>query len=70
MYISKTLQEENVHSNCLMGFNILDKLEGWTQEKKNPYGDLDFLNFVRKSIGSSVGKKFCKFLPWASCEVK
>ena len=49
MYISKTLQEENVHSNCLMGgFNILDKLESWTQEKKIPYGDLDFLNFVCK----------------------
>ena len=43
MYISKTLQEENVHSNCLYGFNILNKLEGWTHEKKFLMGIWIFL---------------------------
>ena len=33
MYIPKTLHEENVDNNCLMGLIIL-KLEGCPQEKK------------------------------------
>ena len=41
MYIPKTLQEENVHSNCLMGliFSTSWKVD---PKKKIPYGDLDF----------------------------
>ena len=58
MYMPKTLHEGNVHNNCLM---ILNKLEGCTQEKKIPYGDLDFWNFVPKSIGSSVSENFANF---------
>ena len=52
------------------GFNILNKLEGWPQEKKNPYGDLDFLNFVPKSIGSSVSENFAKFLVFSENRLK
>ena len=40
---------------------MLDKLESWTQEKIFPYGDLDFWNFVPKSIGSSVSENFANF---------
>ena len=40
---------------------ILDKLEGWTQEKQIRYRDLDFLNFEPKSIGSSVSDFSAKF---------
>ena len=43
------------------GFNILNKLEGCTHEKKIPYGDLDFWNFVCKSIGFSVSDFSAKF---------
>ena len=42
---------------------MLDKLESWTQEKNFPYGDLDFWNFVPKSIGSSVSENFANFYP-------
>ena len=51
--------KKNVQANFLM--NIQDKLEGCTHEKKIPYGDLDFLNFVCKSIGSSVSEHFANF---------
>ena len=60
MYIPKMIHEENVHSNYLMG------LICWTSwrvapKKKNSYGDLDFCNFVPKSIGSSVCENFANF---------
>ena len=61
MYISK--QEENVHSNCLMGLIFLTSWRVGPKKKKIPYGDLDFWNFVPKSIGSSVGKNFANFYP-------
>ena len=35
------------------GFNILDNLDDYAPENQNPSGDLDFLSFVYKSIGSS-----------------
>ena len=58
MYIPKTVQEENVHSNCLIGLIFSTSWRVAPTKKKIPYGDLDFLNFVCKSIGSSVGKNF------------
>ena len=54
MYIPITKTEEKCVGQLSYGFNILDKLEGWTQEKKIPFGDLAFLNFEPKSIGFSV----------------
>ena len=44
--ITKT--EEKCAGQLCYGFNIQDKLEGCTHEKKIPYGDLDFWNFVYK----------------------
>ena len=54
MYIPKTLQEENVHSNYLMA------LICWTSRrvpprKKNSIRGSGFFEFCMKSIGSSVG---------------
>ena len=54
MYIPIIKNVEKCAGQLSYGFNIQDKLEGYTQGKKIPYGDLDFLNFVYKSIGSSV----------------
>ena len=45
------------------GFNILNKLGVALTKKKNPYEDLDFWNFVPKSIGSSVSENFANFYP-------
>ena len=42
MYIPITKTEEKCVGQLSYGFNILDKLEGCTHEKKIPYGDLDF----------------------------
>ena len=61
MYIPITKTEEKCAGQLSYGFNIQDKLEGCTHEKKIPYGDLDFWNFVPKSIGSSVGNFSAKF---------
>ena len=61
MYIPITKTEEKCAGQLSYGFNIQDKLEGCTHEKKIPYGDLDFWNFVPKSIGSSVGENFANF---------
>ena len=61
MYISNTLQEENVHSNCLIGLIFSTSWRIAPTKKKNPYGDMDFWNFVPKSIGSSVGNFLAKF---------
>ena len=61
MYIPITKTEEKCAGQLCYGFNIQDKLEGCTHEKKIPYGDLDFLNFVPKSIGSSVSENFANF---------
>ena len=33
------------------GFNIHDKLEGWSYENQNPYGDLDFFILGSKIVG-------------------
>ena len=60
MYIPKTLQEENVHSNCLMGLIFSTSWRVAPKEKKIPYGDLNFLNFVYNSIEFSVGENFAK----------
>ena len=50
MYIPITKTEEKCAGLLSYGFNIQDKLEGCTHEKKIPYRNLDFLNFVYKSI--------------------
>ena len=42
------ITEEKCAGQLSYGFNIQDKLEGCTHEKKILYGDLDFLNFVYK----------------------
>ena len=63
MYIPIIKNVEKCTGQLSYGFNIQDKLEGCTQEKKIPYGDLDFWNFVPKSIGSSVSKNFAYFYP-------
>ena len=62
MYIPKTLHEENVHNNYLMGL-IFSTSWRVAPKKKIPHGDLDFLNFVCKSIGSSVSKNLANFYP-------
>ena len=61
MYIPLIKNEEKCAGQLAYGFNIQDKLEGCTQEKKIPYGDLDFWNFVPKSIGYSVSENFANF---------
>ena len=48
MYIPLIKNEEKCAHQLSYGFNIQDKLEGCTHEKKIPYGDLDFRNFVYK----------------------
>ena len=48
MFIPITKTEEKGAGQLSYGFNIQDKLEGCTHEKKIPYGDLDFWNFVYK----------------------
>ena len=48
MYIPITKTEEKCAGQLSYGFNIQDKLEGCTHEKKSFYGDLYFLNFVYK----------------------
>ena len=48
MYILKTLHEENVHNNCLMGLIFSTIWRVAPTQKKIPYGDLDFWNFVYK----------------------
>ena len=54
MYIPKTLHEENVHNNYLMGLIFSTSWRVAPKKKKIPNGDLDFLKFEPKSIGSSV----------------
>ena len=53
MYMPKTLLEENVQNNYLMGliFSISWRV---APKKKNSLWGYGFLNFVCKSIGSSV----------------
>ena len=51
MYIPIIKNVEKCAGQLSYGFNIQDKLEGCTQGKKIPYGDLDFLNFVYKRFG-------------------
>ena len=51
MYIPLIKNEEKCAGQLSYGFNIQDKLEGCTHEKKIPYGDLDFWNFVYKHFG-------------------
>ena len=45
MYIPKTLKEENVHSNCLMGL-IFWRNWGPDQEKSKTPLSHDFFNFA------------------------
>ena len=61
MYIPITKTEEKCAGQLSYGFNIQDKLEGCTHEKKIPYGDLDFLKNGYKSIGFSVRDFLGKF---------
>ena len=49
MYIPITKTEEKRAGQLSCGFNIQDKLEGCTHEKKIPYGELDFSNLGYKS---------------------
>ena len=49
MYIPLIKNEEKCAGQLSYGFNIQDKLEGCTQEKKIPYGDLDFFILGYKS---------------------
>ena len=51
MYIPIIKNVEKCAGQLSYGFNIQDKLEGCTHEKKIPYGDLDFWNFVYKHFG-------------------
>ena len=60
MYIPKTLHEENVHNNYLMGL-IFSTSWRVAPTKKNPYGDLDFWNFITKSIGASLRNFWATF---------
>ena len=53
MYLPKTLQEENVHSNCLMGLIFSTSWRAAPTKKKFLMG-IWILEFVPKSIGSSV----------------
>ena len=48
MYIPLIKNEEKCAGQLSYGFNIQDKLEGCTHEKKIPYGDLDFFILVIK----------------------
>ena len=48
MHITITKTEEKCGGQLSYGFNIQDKLEGFTNEKKIAYEYLDFLNFVYK----------------------
>ena len=48
MCIPIAKSEEKCTGQLSYGFNIQDKLESCTHEKKIPYGDVDFLNFVYK----------------------
>ena len=61
MYIPKTLHEENVHNNYLMGLIFSTSWRVGPRKKKIPYGDLDFFNFEPKSIGFSVSDFSAKF---------
>ena len=54
MYIAITKTEEKCAGQLCYGFNIQDKLEGCTHEKFFPYGDLDFVKKLYKSIGFSI----------------
>ena len=60
MYIPITKTEEKCAGQLSYGFNIQDKLEGCTHEKKIPYGDLDFSKKVSKvsDFGSKLEPKF------------
>ena len=61
MYIPITKTEEKCAGQLSYGFNIKDKLEGCTHEKKIPYGDLDFWKFVYQSIWIIIGESMVKF---------
>ena len=37
-------------TTIILWVNVLKKLENYTNEKQNPYGDLDFLKFVYKIV--------------------
>ena len=54
MYIPLIKKEGKCAGQLSYGFNIQDKLEGCTHEKKIPYGDLDFWNFVYKRFEISA----------------
>ena len=60
MYIPITKTEEKCAGQLSYGFNIQDKLEGCTHEKKILYGDLDFLNFVYKRFQINEGTPVSK----------
>ena len=46
MYIPITKTEEKCAGQLSYGFNIQDKLEGCTHEKKNPIWGYGFLEFL------------------------
>ena len=51
MYVPITKIEGKCAGQLSCEFNIQDKLEGCTHDKKIPYRDLDFWNFVYKRFG-------------------
>ena len=51
MYIPLIKNKQKCAGQLSYGFNISYKLEGCTHEKKIPYGDLYFWNFVYKRFG-------------------
>ena len=53
--------KKNVQGNFLMGLIFRTSWRVAPTKKKIPYGDLDFWNFVPKSIGSSVSENFANF---------
>ena len=61
MYIPKTLQEENVHNNYLMGLIFSKSWRVAPMKNFFPYGDLDFVKKNYKSIGSSIMDFWAKF---------
>ena len=60
MYISKTLHEENVHNNCLMGLIFLTSWRVAATKKKIVWGS-GFLKNEYKSIGSSLRNFVAQF---------
>ena len=65
MYIPKTLHEENVHNNYLMGLLFSTSWRVGPKKKNSLWGS-GFLEFCMQKYRILRKWKFCKFFPWAS----